>query len=243
MTKKSSGWWRPDPGAACQLQVVSETTVYLASAVALSREHAQLAVKLPGRHALCVFSLKTGMSAITMMSWHVAKMDLPILQQLATGQRCGNCGAAAKCLRTTCPGWRPQTRAERKRRALPGPLERLEPGWESWTGGVVRADRRKRMTEAKPRGAVEELLEATPCMCPPRDVSRPECPPLCLSCRAKGEWLQMQRVHKNMQLTLARRPATVVQLESTLADMKLALAAHEELLALLKRVTTTSEEG
>ena len=140
---KRSRWWRPDPGSGSPVYVTEEagfTLLLQASVVALSDEAVQLAVTRPVKYdhvpTLAVFSLATGEqiapSADVPSSWRVAPGWLDVIRQLATGKCCGNCGLSAKCMRRVCDGWKPMTKQERARRALPGPLERLEPNWNEW---------------------------------------------------------------------------------------------------------------
>jgi hypothetical protein len=150
--KKRSNWWRPDPGAASPVRVTQDKirrgkvvgTLFLpAYTVALSDAAAQLAaehaIKYAHEPTLAVFRLDTGQqvepSASVPSSWRVDQFWLDAIRQLALGKCCGNCGLSSKCMRRVCEGWKPMTKRERARRALPGPLERLEPDWHRWTGG------------------------------------------------------------------------------------------------------------
>ena len=152
MTKKSSGWWRPDPGAGTPVCVAQDevgtsggvvgTLLLQASVVALSDAAVQLAVIRPVQYrsvlTLAVFRLDTGRQVAPLASvpasWRIATGWLAVIRQIVTGQCCGNCGSSPKCLRLACDSWRPMSKRERAWRALPGPLESLESGWERWTG-------------------------------------------------------------------------------------------------------------
>ena len=96
------------------------------------------------------------------------------------------------------------------------------------------------MTEAKPQSAIELLLEAIGCECDHHPDDRPEGVKPCLACRAEAEWRAMQRENEKMRLVLQKLRTSGVDmsvgLERAVADMKLALEAHEELLALLQQL-------